>query len=353
MTARRTWISPLGIFLILGIAVACGGGLDAITEPAAAGAPGAPGRPGLQRTTVVETVVVERVVTQGRVAATPAPALLRAEGGFDTTFTEGASSLSTALDREVAAVAAQQRIIVRTVSMELQVDDVTLAIEAISSISESLGGWVVSSERSAQHRGSISVRVPAERLDEVLTDFRALAAKVESESATSQDFTDEYTDTAARVRALEATVAALLKLFERADKVEDAIRVQTELTNVQADIERLKGRLTLLEQTSAFSLVSVDLRAVPIEMVVDAGPDLTLAVGRSTRFRVSFRPPEGIEDFEVVWDFGDGIQPVTVFRTAPTLEEGMLIAAPVSHVYGDDTDSPFTVTVEITGSGEA
>ena len=83
---------------------------------------------------------------------------------------------------------------------------------------------------------------------------------------------------------------------------EDAVVVQAELTKVQEEIERLTGRLKLLEQTSAFSLVNVRLQAVPSEMPVDAGTDLTLAVGRSERFRASFTPPEGIDEFVVTWD---------------------------------------------------
>ncbi len=355
MTARRFWVAaPVALLALFG-AAACGGGSDAEDESRGDG----------YGEIVVQTVIVERsafekVVVEKQVApaamATPAPAMAAAQGfsGGDSrvALIEVASSGATAFERQVAAAASQQRIIVRTVDLELQVEDVTRAIEAVSTIADEFGGWVVSSQRSATHRGSVSVRVPAERLDEGLADIRRLAVKVESENATSQDFTDEYSDTTARVRTLEATEAALLKLFERASEVEDAIAVQTELTKVQSDLESLRGRLQLLEQTSAFSLVNIGLRAVPTEITVDAGLDLNLAVGSPVRFRASFTPPEDIEDFEITWDFGDGSQPTTVYRTAPTLEEGTLFTAPVSHVYGSDDDSPFIVTVELKGTGE-
>jgi len=266
---------------------------------------------------------------------------------------QGGNGLASNLDREVAATAAQERVIVRTVDAEIRVLAVQQAIEDISTIATGFGGWVVSTEQNEKHRGAISVRVPADRLDEARSDIRALAAEVESERVTSQDFTEEYTDTGARVRNLESTEAALLKLFDRAFAVEDAIKVQTELTKVQDEMERLTGRLKLLEQTSAYSLVNVRLQAVPAEMPVDAGEDKTIAVGRWTQFRATLVPPEGIEDFVVTWDFGDGSPLTTVTRTASTLEEGTRITAPASHVYEDDTDSPFIVSVEIEGSGEA
>lgn len=320
--------------------------------------------------TVVGTVVVEKevaarpAVSPGMPAPAPAWDLDDGErvvaeedkgvaGPPGAPGAQGAAGVASNLDRDAAAAAAQQRIIVRTVDMEIRVDAVPLAIEDVSRLATDFGGWVVSTEQTQKHRGSISVRVPAGRLDEAISHIRALAAEVESERVTSQDFTDEYSDTSARVRNLEATQAALLMLFDRAEKVEDAVTVQTELTKVQEEIERLTGRLKLLEQTSAFSLVNVRLQAVPSQMSVDGGTDLTLAVGRSEGFRASLIPPEGIDEFVVTWDFGDGSPLMTVTRTAATLEEGTRITAPASHVYYDDTDSPFIVTVKIEGSGKA
>ena len=293
---------------------------------------------------------VMREVAATRVAAMPAVVAGPAEPprGSDVAFRgEG-----TSIEEEVA-LAAQRRIIVRTVNMGLVVADVSAALDGISELAQGVGGWLVSSDRSEKHRGSISIRVPADELDNTVLRLRELASEVESEVSTSQDVTDEYVDINARLKNLQATEEALLRLFDRAEKVEDALSVQVELTRIQGEIERLQGRIKFLEQTSAFSLINARLRLVPMDMSVDAGPDQTFSVGQVARFRASFKPPEGIEDFTFTWDFGDGTPTITGNRTAPTLEEDTRVTATLTHVYGDDRDSPFIVEFEISGVGDA
>ena len=179
-----------------------------------------------------------------------------------------------------------------------------------------------------------------------------MAVEVESELLTSKDVTDEYVDTTARLKNLEVTEAALIKLMEREGDVEDILNVQRELTRVQEELERLKGRIKFLEQTSAFSLINVWLRLAPADMAVDGGADETFSVGQVARFRAAFKPPEGIENFSFTWDFGDGSEQVTARRTAPTLDEDTRITATVTHLYRDDRDSPYIVEIEIMGTGE-
>ena len=258
----------------------------------------------------------------------------------------------TALDRQVAAQAAQERVIVRNVSMQLEVQDVPASINAASRLAVALGGWVVSSSLPTRYRGEIAVRVPAGTLEQALAQLRAMAAKVESEKTTSQDFTEEFTDQTARMTTLKATQDTLRTLFNKAEKVEDAVRVQQELTNVQDEIERIQGRLNFIQQSAAFSLVTVSLRSEPLEMAVDAGPDKTASTTSFAQFRATFTPPEAIEGFTIKWDFGDGSEPVIVTRTAPRPEGGR-ISAPVTHFYSDEKESPYIVTVEVTGTGDA
>ena len=76
------------------------------------------------------------------------------------------------------------------------------------------------------------------------------------------------------------------------------------------------------------------------------------AVRVPVRFRATFSPPDDIEDYMITWDFGDGTEPATVYRTAPTQVTGQLITATVTHHYRDPTGSPFIAQVTIRGTGE-
>lgn len=160
----------------------------------------------------------------------------------------------------------EQRMIVRTANLSLVVKDTEDSVAEIKDIVSGLGGYVVDLRMwrdQQQLRGTITVRVPAESLDEALVKFKGLAVKVESENGSSQDVTEEYTDLGAQLRNLEATEQELLELLgtvrETTGKAEDILAVYRELTQIRGQIEQLKGRMQYLERTAAMSAVTIEL----------------------------------------------------------------------------------------------
>ncbi len=284
------------------------------------------------------------VMAQGAPAA--APAAPQAPGAAD-------DAAVGEFSEEQAALVAQKRIIVRTVNMEVVVDDVSAGIAAIGRAAEAQGGWVVKTERASTHTGFVAVRVPAAMLDEFVRDSVAGAAReVRSQRSDSKDVTDEYYDLSARVKSLQETEAALVRLLDRAEKVEDALAVQRELARLQVEIEAHLGRIKLLEETSAFSLVNVRLNVAPVAMRVNAGGDKAFSVGELARFQATFSPPEGIDEFTIVWEFGDGAA-VTTHGSVQTTTPGQRISGAVTHSYENERDSPYIAQVRITGTGKA
>jgi len=155
------------------------------------------------------------------------------------------------------------RKIVKTGYMTLEVSDITEAIAGITRVAKELDGYVVSSDQSGDKDityGRIAIRVPSDRFNEALDRLRKLAVKVPNESTSSQDVTEEYTDLQAQLRNLEATEAQYLELLKKAEKVEDMLAVQRELSNVRGQIEQIKGRIQYLERTSDMALIEVNLQ---------------------------------------------------------------------------------------------
>ena len=244
---------------------------------------------------------------------------------------------------------AQDRIIVHTARMSLVVDDVALTVDSIADVASDLGGWVVSSDRSSRHSGAIAIRVPAALLDEAFRRLEALALEVDSRAVTSEDVTNEYVDSQSRLVSLRATEERLLSFLDRAGNVDEALRVQKEVSDLQLRIEEIQGRLNFLEQTAAYSLIEVSLKLTAEVIEVDAGVDVSFRVGQIARFRASFTTPQGIDDFSFVWDFGDGS---SIMGSGSVLRpDGKRITATVNHVYDDDRDSPYIVTIDLTGTG--
>jgi len=156
-----------------------------------------------------------------------------------------------------------ERRIVRTGYMTLEVKEISSAINDISMLANQINGYVVSSSKQGDKdrlSGRISIRVPVERFDETLDKLRKMAIEVPYESTEGRDVTEEYSDLKAQLRNLEATEAQYLELLKKADKVEDILKVQRELSNVRGQIERTKGRIQYLERTSDMALIEVSLQ---------------------------------------------------------------------------------------------
>ena len=256
------------------------------------------------------------------------------------------------VDQEVAQLVSNERIIVRTVNIGIDVENIAKALNSISEIANDMDGWIVDSNRIENNSGRISIRVPSSSLSSAVESIRSIASKIEFENSTSQDVTEEYVDYVSKMNTLTATEDALLKLLAKSEDVNEALKVQKALGDLQKELEALKGKIKFLEQTSAFSLIDVQLSLNPTLIKVDAGLDQRGWSGEVLRFKSFFYPPEGIDSYTFTWDFGDGTPPVTNYRVSSTKKPGEKVTATVAHQFFDQKDSPFMVEVEISGFGE-
>lgn len=154
------------------------------------------------------------------------------------------------------------RMIVRTGDMSLVVEDVLNSRDEIARLATRLGGYVVSSSISGEEkelRGWISIRVPDDKFEQTLSELRSLAVRVKSENTNSQDITEEYVDLQSRLKNAEATESQYLALLEKAQDVEDILKIYDNLSRVRSEIEQIKGRMQYLERTSSMSLISISL----------------------------------------------------------------------------------------------
>src|SRR5437899_4902286 len=100
---------------------------------------------------------------------------------------------------------AMPRIVIRNAQMTLVVADAAPVVAKLTALASSAGGYVSESKQwreDGQLRASITLRVPAQRLDETLATARKLATRVESETVDANDVTQEYVDLDAQVRNL-------------------------------------------------------------------------------------------------------------------------------------------------------
>lgn len=219
-------------------------------------------------------------VTQGNVAPAAPPVAAEAyqqdaNGGAVANARKSQSTGTSSVPAQ--AQDADERMIVYTGSVSLQVNDTADTVNKITELLKGVNGYISSKSLSAygkdKQRGTIAIRIPAAALDATVAQIKALGVKVLNENQSSDDVTEEYTDLDARRKNLEVYEVELQKLLdtvrERTGKAEDILAVYNQLTEVRGQIESIKGRQRYLENTSTLATYTIEL--VPVEEVVVEG----------------------------------------------------------------------------------
>lgn len=166
---------------------------------------------------------------------------------------------------------APKRLMVYAAQLSLLVPSVEDAVARLLRRMEETGGYLEKRED-----GVVTCRVPAARFKETLDEVRGWG-RVTRESVEALDVTKQYFDLRIRIENAEKTRGRLVALLERAELVEDALRIETELRRLAVEIDQLKGELEHLSERIAYSKITVDFQT-------SAPPARAISARKGSRF---------------------------------------------------------------------
>ena len=148
-----------------------------------------------------------------------------------------------------------------TISIEVPKGEFEKKFFEVVSLAEQNNGYVSNSQSYSDPDGKmtsgvVTIRVDRDRFDFVLSKIKEMG-EVDSISIYVQDVTQEYVDNESRLKNLEAQQKRLLELMEMSTSVKDSIEVQRELSNVEGQMEVIKGRQNYLDNLVAYSTIDV------------------------------------------------------------------------------------------------
>lgn len=166
----------------------------------------------------------------------------------------------------------------RSAWLGMRVDDLVAASQRARAVAASAGGHVDSEQvRTGGQPGSstepsqasgaapigveearLVLSVPVAKLDGVVTELARLGT-VSYQTSQTEDVTDQYVDAESRVATMKAGVDRLRALLDQATNLDQIVRLESELTARQADLEAIQSRLASLERRTTMSDVTVSL----------------------------------------------------------------------------------------------
>jgi len=196
-------------------------------------------------------------------------------GGSGSRMSLGAELLSSAPDSSFDA-SSVEKMLVRNGNMDIEAQPdklESIADGAVAAVTKVGGfcsdrntyrnkiGW---GKRKGESQVNIhmTLKVPVAEFFNVVEAVKGLVSKDEliSSSDSVEDVTDQYVDVAARAKTLDSTRAQLVKLMEKANEVDQVLKIQRELSSVVQQLEAKKARMEVLKKSASLSTIRLNLR---------------------------------------------------------------------------------------------
>lgn len=235
-------LAVLGMTLM----ISCGGKDKAVatTETQAAAPRMSAKAAAFTDTAVFDDVVMEEAVeAEMDYGAVPEPTVAGASGG-----SSGGQNPAGQQDRKL----------IKTGSISLEVEQLASAEEAVLEWCQSFGGYVASSFNH-ETNAAFTVRIPAVHFDAAMAAAGNLG-RVRSRNVSTQDVSEQFYDLQTRLDTRKILRDRLQAYLTQAANMEDLLGIERELNSTLTEIESMEGRMRRLSNQIDYSTITVDLQ---------------------------------------------------------------------------------------------
>jgi hypothetical protein len=182
--------------------------------------------------------------------------------------TRGAGPAGQLSDASMAAddsgALPDSRKLIRNAGLDLEVRSFVEAMDAIAAYTTQAGGFIATQNSDRLPNGKMSgvvvTKVPPAQLERYLEWVRTVG-EVKNQTLGTQDVTNAYFDTEARLRNARNMEQRLLELLRTTrGKVSDLLEVEREVGRVREQIEKMQGQMKLWDKLVEFATVTIHLR---------------------------------------------------------------------------------------------
>jgi hypothetical protein len=208
-------------------------------------------------------------IVANKSAAAPGAAYSADSAEAQVAEPSGAQQITTV---PVALALPRDRHIIMEATLDMEAADVGMVYNRLLALA-AVEGYIANASldpappekngRAAYSHATVVLRVPVNRFDRVRAKLALLAgdmnAKIVRDRVSSEDVSDQYVDLESRLRHWRAQETQLMAIMNQAHKIPDILSVRNELSQVQEEIERIKGQLNVLTSRTDYSTITIDV----------------------------------------------------------------------------------------------
>src|SRR5213596_709004 len=143
----------------------------------------------------------------------------------------------------------------------------TATSDRAQAIASGLGGDVLNLTQSGSgdtRSASLTIRVPSSRFADALQQLRTLEGEIQTSGVSAQDVTDQFVDLQARLAAKQAEEQRYIAILNRANTIDEILKVDASLSNVRTQIEQLTGQINSIKQRTDYSTISMSIATIAV-----------------------------------------------------------------------------------------
>ena len=186
----------------------------------------------------------------------PAPGAVDSASGLS-------SNAASAPDKGIPTVVVSgDRNLILTAKIDMRSKDPWATSDRAQAIASGLGGDVLNLSQSGTadtRSATLTIRVPSNRFGDALQQLKSLEGEVQTSGVSAQDVTDQFVDLQARLTAKQAEEQRYIAILNRANTIDEILKVDASLGNVRTQIEQLTAQINSIKQRTEFSTISMSI----------------------------------------------------------------------------------------------
>lgn len=148
--------------------------------------------------------------------------------------------------------------IIKTASLNIEVKGYKKFNEKAVLAAVQFGGYIANEQQNETEykiENIITIKIPVDQFQNAIDFLITGDGKINEKKITSDDVTTQFVDTKLRLEAKKQVRLRYLDLLKQAKNMEEILQVQSEIDDIQEEIESAAGRINYLSNASAMSTI--------------------------------------------------------------------------------------------------
>ncbi|HRO71930.1 MAG TPA: DUF4349 domain-containing protein, partial [Chitinophagaceae bacterium] len=164
--------------------------------------------------------------------------------------------------------------IIKTATLNVEIKDFEKFYVDVREKVKQLGGYIAQEEQVQNDykiQNAVVIKIPVDQFDNAIIQVTSNTEKINEKKINSEDVTTEVVDTKSRMEAKKQVRQRYMDLLKQAKNMEEILNVQSEINDIQVEIESAAGRIQYLGHSSSFSTIHLTYFQILNPSVKDPG----------------------------------------------------------------------------------